>query len=66
VQVVAKHCVGPVKSVIPVEVLDLMVIDYGVIDTVRAVVSRYLSVAEKVANGEELKIPVVDALVSPK
>jgi hypothetical protein len=65
VQVVAKHCVGPVKSVIPVEVLDFMVIDYGVIYTVRAVVSRYLSVAE-IANGEEFKVPVVDAVVSPK
>jgi hypothetical protein len=43
-----------------------MVIDYGVIDTVRAVVSRYFSVTEKVVNGEELKVPVVDAVVSPK
>ena len=39
-QVVAKHCVGPVKSVIPVEALDLMVVDAvkSVIDTVRAFV----------------------------
>jgi hypothetical protein len=27
-----KHCPGPVKSVIPVEVFDVMVIVYSVID----------------------------------
>jgi hypothetical protein len=27
VQVWAKHCVGPVKSVIPVEVFDIKVVD---------------------------------------
>jgi hypothetical protein len=64
VQVRAKHY--PVKSVIPVEVLDVMVIGYGVIDTVRAVVSRYFSVTEKVVNGEELKVPEVDAFLSPE
>jgi hypothetical protein len=43
-----------------------MVIDSSVIDTLRAIVSRYLSVAEKGVNGEELKVPVIDALVSPE
>ena len=43
-----------------------MVIDSTVIDTVRAFVSRYLSVAEKAVNGEELKVPGMDAIVSPE
>ena len=36
-QVRAKHCVGPVKSVIPVEVLDLKIID-DVLSTIFIVV----------------------------
>jgi hypothetical protein len=32
VQVWAKHCPGPVKSVIPVEALEFKVIDAGVIN----------------------------------
>jgi hypothetical protein len=43
-----------------------MDIDYGVIDTVRAVVSRYLSVTEKRVNGKDIKVPGMDALVSPE
>jgi hypothetical protein len=45
-----------------------MVIDAvkSVIDTVGAFVSRYMSVAEKGVNAKELKVPVMDVLVSPK
>jgi hypothetical protein len=43
-----------------------MVIDSGVIDKLRTFVSRYLSVAEKGVNGEELKVPAMDVLVSPE
>ena len=43
-----------------------MVIDYGVIDTVRAFPARYLSNGENELNREELKVPSMDALVSPE
>jgi hypothetical protein len=66
VQVWAKHCAGPVKSVIPVEVLDVMVIDYREIKLLRAFASRYFSVAVNRANANEIKVPVMDALVSPE
>jgi hypothetical protein len=43
-----------------------MVIDSSVIDTVRAFVARYNSVAEKGVNAKEIKVPGMDALVSPE
>jgi hypothetical protein len=43
-----------------------MVIDSSVIDTVRAFVSRYFSAAVKRVNAKEIKVPVMDALVSPE
>jgi hypothetical protein len=62
----AKYLHWPVKSVIPLGILDIKVIVSYVIDTLRAIDSRYFSVAVKRINGEELNVPVVDALVSPK
>ena len=57
----------PVKFVIPVKVLEFKVILSCVINTLRGIVLRYLSVSEKEVNGEELKVPVMDELVvSPK
>ena len=65
-----KHCPGPVKSVMPFEVFDVMVIVYSVIDndveSQGVPVSRYFSVAVKRINGEELKVPVMNVLVSPE
>jgi hypothetical protein len=45
-----------------------MVVDdvKSVINTVRAFALRYFSVTEKAVNGEELKVPDMDAVVSPK
>jgi hypothetical protein len=43
-----------------------MFIDAAIIDTLKAFVSRYFSVAVKRVNGEELKVPVMDAFVSPE
>jgi hypothetical protein len=56
----------PVKSVIPLGILDIKVIDSVVIDTLRAFVARYLSFCEKELNEEELKVPIMDEVVSPK
>jgi hypothetical protein len=55
----------PVKSVIPVKVLEFKVIVSFVINTLRAFVARYLSFSEKGVNGEKLKVPVMDVLGSP-
>jgi hypothetical protein len=59
-----KHC--PVKFVIPVEVLDLKVIDTSAIDKIRALVSRYFSVAVKRVNAEEHNVPHLYSLVPPE
>jgi hypothetical protein len=69
-QVWEKH--SPVKSVIPVEVLEFKVVDdvTSVIDIDSDVygiaVSRYFSPAVYMINPKELKIPQMDALVTPE
>jgi hypothetical protein len=55
----------PVKSVIPLGILEIKVIVSCEINTLRGIVPRYMSVAEKGVKGKELKVPVMDVLGSP-